>query len=359
MFRTITAIILLISVILIGACGSTPVPPTPTSPPTLSTEITLYGWGDDIPDSVKDSFKEEYGVSINHLAYDTQEEALENIKAGEVYDVVVFDNNNVAAAIQDGLLAEIDHANILNFSNILPNFRDLTFDPKNKYSVPFTWGTTAFLVPTDLKDRATTWQEMWELSSVGKIAIRDEDRETLGFSLKSLGYSINTEDPQELEAAVDHLLEIKDKLIIAGSYSEEAIPLFESEGVVALIGWVDDALYAQEGDMDLVYVYPEDGAILWGDSFVIPANSPNKYTAEVFLDFLMRPEIAALITNESYYITANEGAADFVDAEIRNDPVVFPPREVLGTGEVILAHSPEGREAFEQAWERFMAEMQP
>ena len=161
-----------------------------------------------------------------------------------------------------------------------------------------------------------------------------------------------------MEAAVDHLLEIKDKLIIAGSYSEEAVPLFESGGVVALIGWVDDALYAQENDMDLVYVYPKDGAILWGDSFVIPANSPNKYTAEVFLDFLMRPEIAAAITNELSYVTANESADEFVDVEIRNDPVVFPPREVLKTGEVSLAHSPKGREAFEQAWERFMTEMQ-
>jgi len=306
-----------------------------------------------------EDFKEEEGVDVQIVVYGSQEEALDSIRDGEVYDLVVLDNNNVAIAVQDGLLAEINHTNVLNFQHTLPGFRDPTFDPKNKHSIPFTWGTTAPLVRSDLKNEIISWGSLWELPATkGKIAFRDEPREVLGASLISLGYSMNSEDPDELEAAVDHLLEIKDKIIIVDTYPDTVTSMIKSGEVAALaVAWVDDALYARNHDIFAAYIYPEDGPILWSDSFVIPASSLNKYTSEIFLNFLMRPEIAARVTNEKGYATTNQGASKFIDPDIRNDPVIFPPRNILKSAQITLAHSPAGRKAFDLAWSRFMKEM--
>ncbi len=349
-------LIALISSLLV-ACGSSTPPPTPTPPP-VADELIFYDWGDGIPQPVIDAFTEQYGVKVTYLAYETQEEALENIRAGEVYDLVVLDNNFLPESIRDGLLAEIDFRNIPNFKYILANFRDLSYDPGNKHSVPFTWGTTAFLVRSELEESATSWADLWKLHSKGKIAMRDEPRETIGLALKSLGYSLNSEDPAELEAALAHLLEIKEDIIFVDSYSENAVPLLASGEAVVLVGWVEDILYAQEENEPLVYVFPKDGTILWGDSFVIPANSPRKKTAELFLNFILDPEMNAQIVNETYYATAHDAVAEFTEPEIRDDPLIFPPKEVLKNAEVTLSLSPEGTELHNDIWERLKAEIQ-
>ena len=343
---------------LFSACGATTPSPTPTPLPTPTSpsatdELIFYDWGDGIPPAVIDAFSQEYGVEVTYLAYETQEEAIDNIRAGETYDLVVLENQFLPEMINEGQLAEIDYRNILNFKHVLANFRDLSYDPGNKHSVPFTWGTTAYLVPSDMKDTVTSWVNLWNLHSQGKIAIRDDAREGLGFSLKSLGYSINSEDPTELEAALQHLLDIKQDIVLVDSYSENAVPLLTDGEAVALIGWVEDALYAREQDASLVYVFPEDGAMLWGDNFVIPANSPHKETAELFLNFILEPEVNAQIVNETYYATANEAARSLVDPEIQEDTVIFPPIEALQKAEVILPLSAAGTELYDEMWEKF------
>jgi spermidine/putrescine-binding protein len=260
--------------------------------------------------------------------------------------------------VNEGLLAEIDYSNIPNFKHVLANFRDLSYDPGNKHSVPFTWGTTAFLVNTDYQEETTSWVDLYELHSAGKIGIRDDAREGLGFALKSLGYSINSEDPAQLEEAVQRLLEIKEDIVLVGSYSEDAIPVISEGDAVAMIGWVEDALYAQEEEVPLVYVFPTDGAMLWGDNFVIPANSPNKENAELFLDFILEPEYNAEIVNETYYATANEAARSLVAPEIQEDTLIFPPIEVLQNAEVILPLSLEGTELYDQMWAQVISELE-
>ncbi len=362
-YPTFMSLILFVVVLsLLAACGSLAPPPAPTPEPTptpaLETgELIFYDWGDGIPPAVIEAFTEQYGIEVTYLAYDSQEEAVDNMKAGETYDLVVLENQFVPDMINEGLLAEIDYRNIPNFKHVLANFRDLSYDPGNRHSVPFTWGTTAFLVTANYEEETTSWVDLWELHSDGKIGIRDDAREGLGFALKSLGYSINSEDPAQLEEALQHLLEIKQDIVLVGSYSEEAVPVVTEGDAAAMIGWVEDAVYAQEEDEPLVFVFPEDGAMLWGDNFVIPANSPNKENAELFLNFILEPEQNAEIVNETYYATANEAARLLVDPEIQEDPLIFPPIEVLQNAEVILPLSPESTELYDQIWERFKSEL--
>ncbi|MCP4606376.1 MAG: extracellular solute-binding protein, partial [Proteobacteria bacterium] len=180
-------------------------------------------------------------------------------------------------------------------------------------------------------------------------------RETIGFALRSLGYSSNSEDPAELEAALEHLLEIKQDIIFADPYAEDAVPLLISGEAAVLVGWADDALDARdELNETVVYVFTEDGFMLWGDNFAIPANSPHQYTAEVFVDFILQPANSAQIVNETCYYTANEAARPLVI----HDPMCFPSDEVLKKAEVILPLSPAGTKLHDEIWERFTTAIQ-
>lgn len=342
----------------IGACntGPPPPPPTPTAPP-LAEEITFYNWEGDEVQAVMDAFTEEYGVKVNYVPFDSQEEAVANLQAGQSYDLVILEHNFFPELIASDKLSEIDFQNVPNFKNAWANFRDLGHDPGNAHSVPFTWGSTFLIYRTDLVDiPVTSWKDLWELRSIGKIAMRDSVRDPLGLTLKSLGYSLNSENPDEVNEAYQLLLELKEDIIFVEGYAEGAVPLLASGEVIALVGWAEDVEYAREEGVPIDYIFPEDGALLWGDSFIIPASSPNKYTAELFLDFLMRPEINAQIVNETYYATANEAAQPLIDPEIRDNPVFFPPIEALKNAEVALPLSSEATGLYSDLWVQFQAQ---
>jgi spermidine/putrescine transport system substrate-binding protein len=355
-FRVLATITFIGAFLSLGGCNAGPPPlPTPTTP-SLAKELIFYDWEEDMPQSVLDAFTEEYGVKVTYLTYESQDEAKANMDAGEVYDVVVIDNDFIPAFVADGLLAEIDYRNVPNFDNISANFRDLAYDPGNKHSIPFNWGTTGLVVRSDLVEGPVTrWADLWDPRYAGRIALRPDDpTEPIAVSLKSLGYSINSEDPGELERALDHLLEIRRDVHFVGEYAEDAVPMLLSGEAVILVGWSEDVLYGREQNEAITYVLPEEGILLWGDNFVIPANSPRKYTAEVFLNFLLRPEISAQIVNQNYYATPNEAARPFIDPEILNDPAIFPPDEDLANAEVYLPLSPEGDKLRTDMWKQFL-----
>jgi spermidine/putrescine transport system substrate-binding protein len=162
----------------------------------LAKELVLYDWPDDIPQSVLDDFTAEYGVQVIYLTYDSMEEAMENIQAGNLYDVAVIENDFLPSLLADNLLAEIDYQNVPNFKNISANFRDLAHDPGNQHSIPYSWGTTGLLVRSDLVEHPVSqWADLWKPGYPGKLAVRAEPLELVGVTLKSLGYSLNSEDP--------------------------------------------------------------------------------------------------------------------------------------------------------------------
>ena len=140
--KVLTTVALVGILIALVGCEVKPTPPSTPTPPPLAEELVFYDWEEDMPQSVLDAFTEEYGVEVTYLTYESQEEALENVKAGEVYDVVVLDNDTIPLLVADGLLAEIDYRNVPNFDNISANFRDLAYDPGNRHAVPFNWGTS-------------------------------------------------------------------------------------------------------------------------------------------------------------------------------------------------------------------------
>ena len=350
---------LAITLVLSGLPGcSLPIPgPTPTSP-TLASELVFYDWEGDMPQPVLDAFSREYGVKVTYLVYESQEEAIQNMRAGQRYDVVVMDSRFIPSLVHENLLATINYRNVPNFKNIAANYRDLAYDPGNQHSVPYNWGTDGLVVRSDLiEGPVTSWADLWDPRYAGRVAIWvGMPREVMGLTLKSLGYSVNSEVPAELEAALARLLELKPNLRYVEDYDlANSASAMTSGQIVLSMGDAMDALAAREKNPAITYVLPKEGALLWSDTFVTPANSPNQTTAEVFLNFLLRPEIGAQITNESHYATPNEAAYPFTDPQILNDPVIFPPRAQLKNAEIILPYSPEGQKLFDQIWERFIA----
>lgn len=358
MFKQYLATITLsaILIVLVG-CGAQAAPAPTSTPPQLAEELVLYDWSEDQIETVFDEFAEEYGVKITYVTFDSTEEAVEKLRAGQVYDIVVMENQFIPALIAEGLLAEIDYRNVPNFKNISPNFRNLAHDPQNKHTVPYSWGTTGLVVRSDLiAEPVTSWADMWDPRYRGQVANWETTpRYTLGAALKSLGYSVNSEDPAELEAALEHLLELKPGSIWLGGDSHTPAPLLGSGEVVMALGWSEDVWLAQEESDAIAYALPQEGTILWGDNFVIPANSPNRYTAELFLNFILRPEISAQIVNGNYYPMANEAAKSFVDPEILQDPVVYPTNQEMKNAELLLPLSKEGEQLHAEIWERFLA----
>ena len=339
-----------------GSIGATPVT-TPTPPP-LAEELIVYGWADELPQPVIDDFTAEYGVKVLYVTYESMEEALANLQAGEVYDVVNLDNRFIPTELAAGRLAPIARAQVPNFKNISANFRDLVYDPGNKYSIPYSWGTTGLIVHTDLITTPLThWADLWNPQITGNIALyRGQPREVIALALRSLGYSANTENPAELEAALAKLIELKPRVIFPeerGLISPAKL-LISGEVAVAM-GYAYDVLESRAAIPAIQYVLPADGALLWGENFVIPANSPQRQTAEVFLNFLLRPDINAKIVNYNLYATPNEAALPFIDEGIRNDPVIFPANDDLRNAEIVLPLKPEVQKLYDDVWARFLA----
>lgn len=339
---------------LLTACGSPGPPPTP-NPPPLAKELVFYDWSGDLIESVFEDFAEEYGIEVKYVVYETPEEAVEKIRAGQQYDVVVLENEYVPSLVDEGLLARIDYRNVPNFNHISASFRDLAYDPGNKHSIPYSWGTTGLVVRTDLvEEPVTRWLDMWDPRYTGKVVGWLIPRYTLGAALQSLGYSINSEDTGELEDALQHLIDLKPNAVWLTTEETSAYHLASDEAVMAL-GWAYDAQIGQEEHEAIDYILPEDGTILWGDNFVIPANSPRKYEAELFLNFVLRPEITGRIVNVNYYPMASEAAVPYIDPEILNDPVIYPRNEDLRNAEILLPLTQEGERLYALIWERFVA----
>lgn len=330
-----------------GVSASTPIP--------LAKELIFYDWDGDMPQSVLDAFESEYNVRVTYLAYESQEEAIENLGDGLVYDVIVMESRFIPSLVDQGLLASLDRQNIPNLKNISANFRELAYDPDNSYSVPYNWGTTGLVVRSDLVAAPiSSWNSLWDPQYAGRVGIwKGQPRETIGLTLKALGYSANSENQVELEEALEYLMQLKSHALIIEDYNSytSAYMLVEGQAVMT-VGFAYDVLEGSRLNGSITYVLPQEGALLWGDNFIVPSNSQDQYTAELFIDFLMRPEINAEIANQNLYATPNEAAFPYIQPELLNNPVIFPSAESLRNSEVILPLSGRGQEIYDDVWDR-------
>lgn len=298
--------------------------------------LNVYNWGDYIDETVLEEFENETGIKINYETFDTNEAMYQKIKnGGTQYDIAFPSDYMIEKMIQEDMLVELDMAKIPNFDNIHDKFKDIEFDPGNKYSVPYFWGTVGIVYNENLvTDPVDSWDILWDEKYAGQITMIDSERDSLAVALKRLGYSLNTTDLGELEEARDMLIDQQDVLL---AYVGDNVKdmLVNEEAAIAVV-WSGEA-FAIMSDFDhFSYALPKEGSNYWFDNIVIPKDSQNVDAAHQFINFLCDKEIGFRNTDYVGYSTTNSETMKMLDDEILNNPVAYPDLNLLDNFEVFL-----------------------
>ena len=304
--------------------------------PLSGTTLNVYNWGDYIDEDVLGTFEEETGIKVTYEYFDSNEAMYTKLKnSGSSYDVVFPSDYFISKMIREDMLHPLNYDNIPNFKHISDRFKDLEFDPDNKYSIPYMWGTLGILYNTTMVDEPIeSWNALFDERYAGEIFMYPSQRDAFDPPLILLGYSINTTNIAELEEAKQMLI---DQMPLVQAYVGDPVKdkMIGNEGAMALV-YSGDAMYCQEFNEDLAYCVPIEGSNVWFDNVVIPKTAKNIEGAEMFIDFLCRPEIAQLNTEYVGYSTTNEGALALLDEDYRNDPIYWPSDEEYERCEVHL-----------------------
>jgi spermidine/putrescine transport system substrate-binding protein len=290
------------------------------------TTIYVYNVGDYIDEEVIKLFQKEYPeINVNYETFYTNEEMHAKVKAGRTnYDVVFPSDYMVERMIDEDMLLKINFDNIPNYKNIAKEFRGLSYDPNAEYSVPYMWGTMGILYNKDMVDEKDmdSWKAMYDKKYSGEIFMLDSERDMISITLKSLGYSMNSDKDSELKEAENAL--IKQKTLVKAYCGDEVKDkMIANEGAMT-IAWSGDAFYCMEYNDSLRYSIPKEGSNLWFDSMVIPKTSKHQKEAELFIDFMCRPEIAKMNAEYIGYSTANEEGRKLLDKDVRENPLRYP-----------------------------------
>ena len=316
-------------------------------------QVIVYNWGEYMDPEVLTMFEEETGIDVVYEEFETNEIMYPKIQSGAIaYDVVCPSDYMIQRMIENNLLAEINFENIPNLKYIGDTYMNTSrqFDPENKYSVPYCWGTVGILYnKTMVKEPVDSWSILWDKEYKDSILMQDSVRDAFGITLKYLGYSLNSTDLDELTEARSLLIEQK-PLVQAYVIDQVRDKMIGGEAALGVI-YSGEAIYSQKENADLEYVIPKEGSNVWIDSWVIPANSKNKENAEKFINFLCRPDIAKMNFDYITYSTPNTAARELIeDPDIRNSKIAFPDDEMLENCETFSYLGDDSTNTYNELW---------
>ncbi|PLR96506.1 ABC transporter substrate-binding protein [Bacillus sp. T33-2] len=288
--------------------------------------LTVFNWGDYIDAELVKRFEKETGVKVVYETFDSNEAMMTKIEqGGTTYDIAVPSEYTIDKMRQEDLLIPLDHSKLPNLKYIDERFMDLPFDPENKYSIPYFWGTVGIVYNPKMINgkKITSWNDLWDPDLKNEILLIDGAREVIGMGLNSLGYSLN-------DINKDHLKEAREKLDsltpnIKAIVGDESRMLLENqEASIGLVwsGVASEIMYENE---DLEYVVPKEGSNLWFDNMVIPKTAKNIEAAHQFINFMLDPEIAAQNAEYVSYSTPNKEALKYMPEDMVNDERFYPP----------------------------------
>ena len=344
--KNILAII--VCMIILASCGSS------TTGDSEKKELNVYNWGDYIDPQVIDMFEEETGIKVNYEVYATNEDMYTKVKSGaSSYDIIIPSDYMIQKMISEDMLQPINFDNIPNYSNIDDKFKNLDYDPTGEYSVPYMWGTVGILYNTTMVDEPVdSYDILWDEKYAGQIYMYNSQRETIGISLLRLGYSMNSTNPDEIAQATEEL--IKQKPLVQAYLGDPVKDkMIGNEGAMAVV-YSGDALYCMQQNPDLAYVVPSSGSNMWIDSIVIPKNAENVEEAEMFIDFLCRPDIALMNTEYIGYSTTNKAAYEMLPQEVQENEIYWPSDETFNNLEVFQDLG-EANSYYTDAWLTLMS----
>jgi len=319
--------------------------------------LYLYNWSEYMPQEVLDDFQAETGIRVAYTTYDSNEAMYARLRLlddSNAYDLAVPSTYYVNKMRNEGLLQPIDKSKLTHFANLDPHLLGQNFDPENRFSVPYLWGSTGMAVngAAVSTEGVTGWADLWDPQYKGRVLLTNDVREVFHIGLRVLGYSGNSTNEQEIAAAYEKLRELMPS-VRAFNSDAPRMPYLEGEADIGLI-WNGEAVMAQEELPELVYVYPEEGAVIWVDNFVIPKNARNVEAAHKFIDYVLQPEVAARISEEIGYATPNLPARELLPPEVRENRTSYPADEDLVNAE-FQSDVGEALLVYERYWELLKA----
>ncbi len=343
--KLLLSLITLASAACLGACGGS------------SSEDTLVvlNYGKYIDPDVLEQFEEETGITVSYEEYESPEEMYTKYKAGSIdYDLACTSDYMIEKLIEEGEVLEMNFDNIPGIANLDESYFEFSkaFDPENKYSMPYFFGTVGILYNKTMVDEADmqSWDALWNEKYTGQIIMSNSVRDSFMVPLKRLGYSLNSTNKSELDEALAMLMEQKPN-VYAYFVDESSDEMVAGNAAMALV-YSGEAAAAQTYNEDLGYSVPKEGSNMWIDSWFMPKTCKNKENAEKFLDFLCREEVAMKNFEYVYYATPNKAVYDSLDAEIQNDPTIFPPTDVLANCEVLSSLDEESTAYYNELWKQ-------
>lgn len=322
-----------------------------------SGKVVVYNWGEYIDPDVLDQFEEETGIEVVYEEFETNEIMYPKVATGAAsYDLICPSDYMIAKMIANDMLQPINYDHIPNYKNIDETYIEQSkgFDPENKYSIPYCWGTVGILYNTSMIEEGDTvdsWEILWDEKYKDNILMQDSVRDAFMVAEKLLGYDINTVDEKELQECTDKLIEQK-PLVQAYVIDQVRDKMIGGEAALGVI-YSGEAIYTARENEDLEYVIPKEGSNVWIDSWVIPKDAQNVENAEKFLDFLCRGDIAVKNFEYITYSTPNKAARELIeDEDIKNSTVAFPTAEMLENSQVYTYIGEDGDALYAKYWDK-------
>ena len=323
--------------------------------------LNVYNWGEYISDGSDDlmdvnaQFEKEFGVRINYKTYESNESMYTLLESGAAeYDIVIPSDYMIGKMIQEGMLAKLNFDNIPNYQYIDEQYKGLEYDPNNEYSVPYTWGTVGIFYNkkyVDEADLAQGWDILWNEKYAGKIFMFDNARDSFMIALKKLGYSMNTANPDEWQAAYNALA--KQKPLVQGYFMDQVFQkMTNEEGWLAPYYSGDGAnmITGDDGNENIGYFVPHQGTNLFVDAMCVLKTSKNQELAEQYINFMCRPDVATANAEYICYSTPHTEALNMLSEEVSSNPMFYPSAEVVANTEVFITLSEKTLKLQKDLW---------
>jgi spermidine/putrescine-binding protein len=327
---SLAALLVLLALAMALACGGGP------GDAREARRLNVYIWTNYLPAAVVSDFQRRSGIRVEVDTYSSNEALLEKLQSGVAdYDLVVPSDYMLQAMVAQRLLRPLDRRRLPGFANLEPRLLDRKFDPGNRFSLPYLWGTTGIGYDRQkVGGPVDSWRALFDPRYAGRILMLDDMREAFGAALLLDGRSINERDPAALRRAADRLR--AQKPLVRTYNSSEFASLLAAGDVDLAQGWNGElAKVVAQDRRRFAYVVPREGSTLWIDSLAVPATARHLDAAYAFLAYLLEPPVAARVVDGVRYASANRAARPLVDPAIRDDPAVYPPPAVLDRCELI------------------------
>ena len=316
-------------------------------------EVYVYSYGDYYDPEIIADFEADTGIRVIQDTYDTAEEMYPVIKNGSAdYDVVCTSDYMVGRMMDEGLLLKLDKRNIRNLKNMDSKYMKMAegFDPGNRYSVPHVVGVQGILYNKKKTGgkKIDSWNALWDSTYANNIVMQDSVRDAFAISLMRLGYSPNSTNPKEIEAAKNALKE--QKPLVYKYANDSARDLLADGSATIGVVWNGEDQYTHDLNKDVEFVVPKEGAEFFIDSWIIPKTSKNKKNAEKFINYMCRASVAKRNFDYLYYTMPNAAAIRKIPSKYVSNPAMFPTRDIIDRCTLLTKLDPETTKLYSDSW---------